>query len=220
MKQKKEVYDFIDFMTLNLMQAHILGPSRIRAGCKPSLVDNICLNDMEIECTSGNLYGPISDHMANFIIMENIEYSRKKEEKVIIRDMSKFNKTQFINDINIDNLTEVISRTYDVNDQYNIFHTRLIQAIDKNAPFKTLTNKENKIKLKPWITKGIRKSIHRKNKMYKKYVGNKNEDIYKEYQKLRNKLNDIIRGKKRHYGKYFEDNKQNANKCGQELMTL
>ena len=74
-------------MSSNLMQPHILGPTRMRAGCKPSLIDNIYSNDIEIECTSGNLYGKISDHMPNFLIMENIEYSNNKQEKIIIRDM-------------------------------------------------------------------------------------------------------------------------------------
>ena len=97
------------------------------------------------------------------------------------------------------------------NDQYNIFHNHLLRAINEIAPLKTLSNKENKSKIKPWITKGIRKSINRKNKIYKKYVKNKNENTYEEYKKIRNKLNHIIRESKRiHYSKYFEDNKQNA----------
>ena len=82
-------------MSLNLLQAHILGPSRMRAVCKQSLVDNIFLNDLEIECTSGNIYGKISDHMPNFIIMEDIEYSNRKENRILIRDMPKFNDSQF-----------------------------------------------------------------------------------------------------------------------------
>ena len=218
---KKDVNDFINFMSSNLMQAHILGPSRVRADCKPSLVDNIFLNDLDIECTSGNLYGKISDHMPNFIIMENIEYLQDKKEEITIRDMSKLNEAKFINDINIEELSKLINKTNDINEQYNIFHNHLIQAIDKNAPIKTLTTKEKKSKTKPWITKGIIKSINRKNKMYKKYVKTKNENIYKEYQKLRNKLSHIIReSKKEHYNKYFEDNKQNAKKMWSGINDL
>ena len=67
--------------------------------------------------------------------------------------------------------------------------------------------------MKPWITKGIRKSINRKNKIYKTYIETKNEQTYKEYRILRNKLSQIIRAsKKKHYNKYFEDNKLNAKK--------
>lgn len=138
---KKDVYDFINFMSSNLMQAHILGPSRARAGCKPSLVDNIFINNLDIECTSGNLYHKISDHMPNFIIMENIEYLRKVDNKIIIRDMSEFNENNFLEDIDTYKIKKEISKSNDVSDYYNIFHGHFLNAIDKNAPVKTLTKK-------------------------------------------------------------------------------
>ena len=210
---KKDVSEFINLMFSNLMQPHILGPSRMRVGSRPSLIDNIYLNDIEIECTSGNLYGKISDHMPNFLIMGNVEYSNNKQEKIIIRDMSNFDRFKFIKDIKVDDLMKTINEKNDVNDQYNILHSELIRIIDKNIPLKILTQKEKKSKMKPWITRGIRKSINRKNKLYKTYIETKNEDIYKEYRKLRNKLSHIIRAsKKKHYNKYFEDNKFNAKK--------
>ena len=118
--------------------------------------------------------------------------------------MSKFNEAQFLSNIDVDKITEEMNRNNDVNDQYNIFHNHLLRAINEIAPLKTLSNKENKSKIKPWITKGIRKSINRKNKIYKKYVKNKNENTYEEYKKIRNKLNHIIRESKRiHCSKYF-----------------
>ena len=210
---KKDVSEFINLMFSNLMQPHILGPSRMRVGSRPSLIDNIYLNDIEIECTSGNLYGKISDHMPNFLIMGNVEYSNNKQEKIIIRDMSNFDRFKFIKDIKVDDLMKTINEKNDVNDQYNILHSELIRIIDKNIPLKILTQKEKKSKMKPWITRGIRKSINRKNKLYKTYIETKNEDIYKEYRKLRNKLSHIIRASKmKHYNKYFEDNKFNAKK--------
>ena len=38
---------------------------------------------------------------------------------------------------------------------YNAFHTTFLQMIDKNAPYKTLSKSEKKLKEKPWITKSI-----------------------------------------------------------------
>ena len=38
---------------------------------------------------------------------------------------------------------------------YNINQDRLVEIIDKNAPFKFLSKNKSKSKLKPWITPGI-----------------------------------------------------------------
>ena len=60
-----------------------------------------------------------------------------------------------------------------VNDTYNAFHDKYVQIMDKNAPYKTLSKKESKLLLKPWITKSILQSIKIKNNYYKKYIKNK-----------------------------------------------
>ena len=38
---------------------------------------------------------------------------------------------------------------------YNINQDRLVEIIDKNAPFRVLSKNKSKSKLKPWITPGI-----------------------------------------------------------------
>ena len=38
---------------------------------------------------------------------------------------------------------------------YNINQDRLVEIIDKNAPFKVLSKNKSKSKLRPWITPGI-----------------------------------------------------------------
>ena len=53
---------------------------------------------------------------------------------------------------------------------YNEFHSKLIEVIDKNAPYKTLSKQESKNKQKTWMTKSIIKSIKRKSIYYKKFV--------------------------------------------------
>ena len=63
---------------------------------------------------------------------------------------------------------------------------------------------------KPWITSGIRKSIKRKNKLYKKYLSTKNEYYISKYKCYRNKLNHLQRiSKKIYYENYFTANNKN-----------
>ena len=50
-----------------------------------------------------------------------------------------------------------------LNEMFNVFHEKLLEIIDKNAPFKTLTKRKEKLKKKkekkPWITKSISPSL-------------------------------------------------------------
>ena len=58
-------------MTSDLLQPHILGPTRFLDNIKPSLNDNICFNFIDKNCHSGNLYAKISDHLPGFIIIDD-----------------------------------------------------------------------------------------------------------------------------------------------------
>ena len=92
-------------------------------------------------------------------------------------------------------------------------------------PLKKITNKDYKRKYKPWITTGILKSITRKNKLFKRYVRCKNNQIkkqkYEEYRVLKNNLNEIIKNSKKiHYEKYFTKNSNNLRKIWKGIKEI
>ena len=45
------------------------------------------------------------------------------------------------------------------NDKYNIFHNYVLNVINKHVPLKTMSKKESIGALKPWLSKGILRSI-------------------------------------------------------------
>ena len=70
---------------------------------------------------------------------------------------------------------------------------------------------------KPWITKGILKSIKKKNQIYRKCIRTKNaikkEELHNIFKSYRNSFNKIARlSKANHYKTFFEDNKNKLNK--------
>ena len=86
--------------------------------------------------------------------------------------------------------------------------------LQKHAPIKKLSKKDKKAMKKPWITKGILKSIEKKNRIYRKCIRTKNatkkEELYNLFKSYRNSLNKITRlSKANHYKIFFEDNKNN-----------
>ena len=83
--------------------------------------------------------------------------------------MKTFDKAKYLNDIKEpDNLN--LYQYKDVDEMYNVYQNKLIEIIDKNAPYITLSKKKQlKLKLKSLITSSILKSIKIKHLYYKKF---------------------------------------------------
>ena len=63
-------------------------------------------------------------------------------------------------------LIGIVSRTSDVNKSFSSFYNKLNNLLDKHAPLKPISKRKTKRLAKPWITKGIRRSIKVKNNLY------------------------------------------------------
>ena len=85
--------------------------------------------------------------------------------------------------------------------------------------------KEHKLKLKPWIMKGILTSINNKNKTYRKYCRakdqNRKHELHTLFKQYRNSLNNIIKvSKANHYHQYFTTNKRNLLKVWEGIKEI
>ena len=104
---------------------------------------------------------------------------------------------------------------------YNAFHDKYVEIIDKNAPYKTLSKKESKLKLKPWITKSILQSIKIRDKYQKKYIRKHENFWYERYRYYRNKINMLIRKSKKNYlRKFFQENFENSKKTWNKINEI
>ena len=75
----------------------------------------------------------------------------------------------------------------------------IIDATNKHAPLKKLSRKEMKLKSKPWITKGLLKSISTKNKLFQQCYKQNNPFLVAEYKSYLNTLTKIKEIAKRNY---------------------
>ena len=144
-EKNKEVSEFIELMTLNWLSPQILGPSRVTAHEKPSLIDNIFINFHNLNCTSGNLLERISEHLPNFLIIEKIKTFKMPKNKIKKRDYSNFDKEKFIKDFQKSDLKDKISNM-NLNDKYDFLHESTMNTINKNIPYKELSMNELKRK--------------------------------------------------------------------------
>ena len=75
--------------------------------------------------------------------------------------MKNFNHEKYLEDLNkIENLNLLQCKNGNV--MFNVYQYELINIIDKHAPYRILSRKEQKLRLKPWITESILNSISKK----------------------------------------------------------
>ena len=187
-------------------------PTRVY-GNSATLIDNIFSNDLDNFLISGNIVTDVSDHFVQFCIStsryENY-YSRPNSQ---FRDYSKFNANRFIADLHLVDWKAIVSKN-EVNTSFSSFYKKLNKIVNKHAPLKKLSRRRLKIISKPWITKGLRVSINKKNS----YLLNNNRELYRIY---RNKLTSLIRlSKKNYYYNYFESNLNNAKQTWKGINEL
>ena len=165
-------------------------------------IDNLITNSItNNNLESGILMTDISDHFPIFLFDKITDAQRKSKpklenNKIYQRSFNQENMEEF----RLNLLEHDWSFLYDFNDAeqgYEYFMRIFLNLFNKAFP-----KKEIKIRAKasePWITKGLRKSSKRKQRLYENFLRNKttkNEQIYKKY---RNNYNKNLKLAKRLY---------------------
>ena len=133
--------------------------------------------------------------------------------KVTRRDYSIFVEQDFLHDLDNIQVSELMMETDDTNEKYDIFHRHIHTVLDKYAPLKKLSRNQTKQLYKPWMTKGMKKSIKLKNLYRKNFMKTYNQSWYTKYKKYRDKFNSIIHlCKTIHYKLYFHNVGDNSRK--------
>ena len=180
-----------------------------------TLIDNIFINESECKCVSGNITTSISDHLPQFIILKKFKDTSQVQNEITInrRDFKNFNIDSFKKDIEVIEWSLATENT-DTDLGFETFLRLFDKVLDRHAPFKQLTVKERKEKLKPWVTNGIKSSMKVRDKLYKQMIKTKCVNLKKqketEFKKYRNKIVDLLKiSKHSYYQRYFEENKKN-----------
>ena len=168
-----------------------------------------------MEGISGNLTIAISDHLAQFLIIEEDSTKVNSNSNHYKRDYAKFKKDDFLMDFLAIDFDEISSYSNDLNNSFNLYFDQINDVIDKHLPLRKMTKKEVKSKFKPWITYGLRNSMRRRDFIYRKFLREKNiirkNELELQYKLLRNQILNICRvSKKLHFQNYFHENSNNS----------
>ena len=180
-----------------------------------SLIDNIFVSNLDDNIISGNIISDLTDHFSQFCFLNSPQklYDHLSKKR-LVRDYSNYSETSFLCDLSRIDLIGIVSRTSDVNKSFSSLYNKLNNLLDKHAPLKPISKRKTKRLAKPWITKGIRRSIKVKNNLY----CSGETASYKIY---RNKISVLTRiSKKRYFHKYFQANFSNIKKIWEGINSL
>ena len=107
-------------------------PTRV-TGRTATLIDNVLINSYENKCTSGNITTSVSDHLPQFLIIENFKGQtyKIKNPKVTIRDYKNFSSESFPSNIKeID--WSLATQNNDVDLGFETFFNLFTKTLDKH----------------------------------------------------------------------------------------
>ena len=141
-----------------------------------------------------------------------------KKVKIYERNFNNFVDHEFNEALNIINWDEILLiNENDPNMALNNFHQHDSYLLDEFAPYKKLSNKDLKLKSKPWINNLILIEMKKRDKLLHKYSIMRSKDnvtaniIYEDYKKLRNKVTKLKRDSKvDYYHRFFDENKKKS----------
>ena len=161
----RPTHDYLEFIYSHSMLPTIYKPTRITA-TSATCIDNILTNNQDVIQTS-ILVTDISDHFPT-ILSTNLDIvNPKKCDKNFVykRNHSDGNVSNLKQRLSNVKWNEILDNN-DVNDDYDKLVDTFNTIYDECVPLKKCTFKRKKDPISPWITKGLLKSINKKNKLY------------------------------------------------------
>ena len=213
----RSIHEYLEFIYSYSILPTIYKPTRITA-TTATIIDNILTNNEDV-MQSTILVTDISDHLPTILTIDLDVAKQKncKKKSIFKRKHSNENVNRLKQRLSDVKWQEILDNR-DVNDDYNKFIETFNMLYDECVPLKKCNVNRKKDPLSPWITKGLLKSINKKNKLYKKYIQIPTNVNLQKYKTYKNKLNMLIRKSKRmHFYTKFEKSKNNIKETWKEI---
>ena len=192
-------------------------PTRIGQTCS-MLLDHIYTNDLTKPVSSGVLTNfDLSDHYSIFVIISKKTCHKNRQGvDYKIRDMTQFDLDKFLECL--DNKLSSLFETslIPINELFELFLATFVEIVDQFAPERKATRKEKRLRLKPWISRGLLKSIQTKNRLFKQLQKKREDSVLKnKYKIYRNILNRALKwAKSNHHHSVLEEHKGDYKNVG------
>ena len=140
---------------------------------------------------SNILISDISDHLPSLCKLGNFHQTVNQMKYVFSRNLTD-QKLQDINALLDSHDWNNILVSMDVDENFTTWHNIVLKCINEIAPEKKKRIRSRQYTYSPWITRGLKKSMAKKNKLYKDWIHDRTNDNklvnYKEYRKMLQKV--------------------------------
>ena len=156
-------------MACNGAYSIITQPTRITAN-PATLIDHVITNDVAHTISPSIILNDMTDHYPLLCNIRKFKITNARINTILYyRDKKNFCPDSFCIELN-NSLTEIVCNSNPLQFEnfdavFDNFVACISQMIDKHAPLKRLSRKQQKLVKRPWITKSILISI-RKKKFY------------------------------------------------------
>ena len=198
---------------LNLLNAYAIHPVISKAtrisSVSSTLIDNIFSNTIDRDVASGIIYSDLSDHLPIFTIVNGQPKQKESLQTSSFRKLSPENIYNLQQELKQEQWGDVLIST-DAHEAYKLFIEKIHYHLNRNVPKVTNTKKSSKKPKNPWITKGILRSIRKRNAFYKTSLKDPSQLNINKYKQYRNKLTSIIKtSKQMYFSRKFEHSRGN-----------
>jgi len=220
-EHNKPTLGYVNCLLTNDFLPTILMPTRITESTA-TLIDHMYyyagVNDKrDIAIRSGNLVHDLTDHLPNYVLCVKNKV-RHMSVRPLTRVFSNANIKKFKSGLQNSNW-DVVYNQNNIDDAYNNFYDTVTRQFEHCFPLTRVS--KSRAKDKSWITKGLRISSKRKNKLYKMWLktGNKLDEIkYKTYRKSFSKA--AAKAESLHYRHIFDNRANSVKQLWHNLNTL
>ena len=194
----RPTHDYLELIFSYSLLPTIYKPTRITE-TTATIIDNILTNDENV-IKSSILVTDITDHMPTVLTTRNnLTNHSGSTKKITYKRIHTDDNIAKLKQRLIDVKWQEILDNNNANDDYNKFIETFDTLYNECVPLKKCTNNRRKEPMSPWITKGLLKSINKKNKLYKPYLHSPSNKGLQKFKTYTNKLNMLIRKAKRKY---------------------
>ena len=186
---------YLDMLYSHNLLPVITKPTRITSHTA-TLIDHIYTNTAN-RLISGVIPVDISDHLPIFCTVETSV--KQQNGHFYFRDYSKFNTESYIQDICTVDWDVIFGQSNNLHEATDRTIGTIKSIVKKHAPLKQVSRNKQKQLQKPWITKGILKSIKTKHAMYKTHYLSKDPGKIGEFKNHSNRLNYLKNTSKKAY---------------------
>lgn len=202
-----------DLLLSNGIYPSITKPTRITHSTA-TLIDNIYVSDTFMNNYKSCIVEyDISDHLPCMIAIKNVLLNRNDyKQKFKIRKFNEKNIIEFKKELI--KLDQTSLNEFNCQEAYDKLTNHIQKAMNKTCPEITITVNKKQQTGQPWMTKGLKKSSNKCNKLYKQTIGKRKNDVsvinYTRYRNIFNKVK--IKSKIEYYNSRINLFKNNSKK--------